>query len=257
LIYGCNLAATEDGVRLVNNIASLTNADVAASDDITGHESLGGNWELEYVKGNVSTDIVFTPDLQANWVAKLDTVIVTSFNDIIDSDTSSVAALLADPGADGISLREAIIATNKSFSDADIIILESGTYELSIQGIEKNALAGDLDINSDLQIIGASDGSTVIDAKGIDRVFEVRNNTTTFENLTIGTAVFDSVVVRNNNTNDRGGGIRSGGNLTVSDTVITGNTANEGGGIVLTSGTATVDGTTISDNTAAFRGGVH
>ena len=36
LIYGCNLAAGESGLRLVNNLSVLTGADVAASDDLTG-----------------------------------------------------------------------------------------------------------------------------------------------------------------------------------------------------------------------------
>ena len=35
LIYGCNLASTEAGVALIDNIAMLTDADVAASDDHT------------------------------------------------------------------------------------------------------------------------------------------------------------------------------------------------------------------------------
>ena len=50
LIYGCDLAGTTDGRALIDSIAALTDADVAASDDDTGHESLGGDWELEYCR---------------------------------------------------------------------------------------------------------------------------------------------------------------------------------------------------------------
>lgn len=42
------------------------------------------------------------------------TIVVTSTQDVVNGDTSSVSALLANPGADGISLREAILATNNS-----------------------------------------------------------------------------------------------------------------------------------------------
>ena len=100
LIYGCNLAATDEGVALVDNIALLTDADVAASDDTTGHESLGGNWQLEYVTGQVTTDVVFSPDLQENWAGKLDVVFVDTFDDLVDGNVSSVSALENDKGMD-------------------------------------------------------------------------------------------------------------------------------------------------------------
>jgi hypothetical protein len=47
-IYGCNLAASEDGKALVDSLARLTGTDVAASDDLTGSLDKGGDWELEY-----------------------------------------------------------------------------------------------------------------------------------------------------------------------------------------------------------------
>ena len=51
LIYGCDVAATEDGEELLEAIHVLTSADVAASVDLTGHASLGGDWDLEFVAG--------------------------------------------------------------------------------------------------------------------------------------------------------------------------------------------------------------
>jgi hypothetical protein len=42
------------------------------------------------------------------------TIAVTSSQDVANGDTSSVSALMANPGPDGISLREAIVATNNS-----------------------------------------------------------------------------------------------------------------------------------------------
>ncbi len=48
LLYGCNLAANDAGKALVNELAAITGADVAASTDMTG---LGGNWDLEYQVG--------------------------------------------------------------------------------------------------------------------------------------------------------------------------------------------------------------
>ncbi len=72
LIYGCDLAATADGEFLVQAISKLTGADVAASDDATGHKDLGGDWLLEYTIGDVSTDVAFGYAAQASWYRTLD-----------------------------------------------------------------------------------------------------------------------------------------------------------------------------------------
>ncbi|MCP3951535.1 MAG: DUF4347 domain-containing protein, partial [Desulfobacterales bacterium] len=53
LIYGCNLAASETGQTLVSSLAQLTGTDVAASDELTGHPSLGGDWDPEYAQGQI------------------------------------------------------------------------------------------------------------------------------------------------------------------------------------------------------------
>ena len=58
LFYGCNLATGADGLHLVEQVSQLTGADVAASNDLTGHSSLGGDWILE-----VTTDKIETPSL--------------------------------------------------------------------------------------------------------------------------------------------------------------------------------------------------
>ena len=55
LIYGCNVAAGETGGAFVDRLASLTGADVAASDDRTGTAALGGDWTLEKSTGLLET----------------------------------------------------------------------------------------------------------------------------------------------------------------------------------------------------------
>ncbi|TWC71794.1 Ig-like domain-containing protein [Herbaspirillum sp. SJZ099] len=53
LLYGCDVAAGDDGQLLINDIARLTGADVAASTDITGAAGMGGNWTLESHVGEI------------------------------------------------------------------------------------------------------------------------------------------------------------------------------------------------------------
>ena len=63
LLYGCNVADIGEGEAFINEIATLTQADVAASDDVTG---VGGDWELEVASGSIETDYVVVPGYTFN-----------------------------------------------------------------------------------------------------------------------------------------------------------------------------------------------
>ncbi len=67
LFYGCDLAASQEGEALVRDLSILTGADVAASDDTTGHTSLGGDWVLEFGVGRIESDVAFDAATQAAW----------------------------------------------------------------------------------------------------------------------------------------------------------------------------------------------
>ncbi len=58
LLYGCNVAVEQTGVDFVQRLAQVTGADVAASDDLTGANWLGGDWELENRIGIVDSNLV-------------------------------------------------------------------------------------------------------------------------------------------------------------------------------------------------------
>ena len=67
LFYGCELVGSEHGEQFIQSISAMTGADVAASDDTTGHTSLGGDWDLEFVVGDVQAS-----SLQASaWLGEL------------------------------------------------------------------------------------------------------------------------------------------------------------------------------------------
>jgi uncharacterized repeat protein (TIGR01451 family) len=55
LFYGCDLAGSSQGEKFIESISAITGADVAASDDVTGAEDKGGDWELEFVAGVVES----------------------------------------------------------------------------------------------------------------------------------------------------------------------------------------------------------
>jgi hypothetical protein len=67
LLYGCDVAADGTGRTLVDELARLTGADVAASTDATGQIRLGGDWDLEYRAGQVETKVAFSAAFQDQW----------------------------------------------------------------------------------------------------------------------------------------------------------------------------------------------
>ena len=67
LIYGCEAGAQAQGQALMDALARLTGADVAASDDRTGAAALGGDWELEMSTGRIEAGLVLSASFQASY----------------------------------------------------------------------------------------------------------------------------------------------------------------------------------------------
>ncbi len=261
LIYGCEVAATADGQAFIDELAVLTGADVAASIDATGSESLGGDWDLEYTQGTIQTSLGCTFDIQQNWRGLLGQINVTTTADILDgdADTSSLSALAATPGSDGfVSLREAIIAANTDIG-ADAILLDAATYTITTLGLDDNT--GDYDIRDDLSIIGIVPGATSIDGNNISSVFDVHDDaaiTVSFSNLKIqngrSTAVFE----------EHGAGLYIEGSLNtpevfLNDVWFSANNATFGtgsGGAIYNAGNLTIERALIENNHGEIGGAI-
>lgn len=190
---------------------------------------------------------------------------VDTTSDVIDGTTTSVAALLANRGADGfISFREAILAVNNDSATNWRIDVGAGTYTFAAGSGDT---AGDFDIRNSMTIVGDGIGSTIIDASQNDRVFEVFLGTVVFQDMTIqggqGTVVgsgidvnvgtdvtLDTVRMFNNESNNAGGGaILNAGTLTILDSEFESNNATGAeGGAIRNSGDLTIERTTFTDN---------
>ncbi len=71
LFYGCDVAETQVGKQLIGDIAGLTGEAVAASTDLTGSSSLGGNWTLEFAVGQINSANLLTPASTSDWAHTL------------------------------------------------------------------------------------------------------------------------------------------------------------------------------------------
>jgi Ca2+-binding RTX toxin-like protein len=77
LLYGCDLAQSATGKLLVDAIAAATQADVAASTNITGN---AGDWLLEYATGSIEASTPFDGSYNGN-LAATHNIYGTSGND--------------------------------------------------------------------------------------------------------------------------------------------------------------------------------
>ncbi|MEM9244141.1 MAG: choice-of-anchor Q domain-containing protein [Cyanobacteria bacterium P01_F01_bin.153] len=163
----------------------------------------------------------------------------------------TTTADVVNAGDGVLSLREAI--TNAATGDT--IILGTGEYTLTQAGTNEDGnLQGDLDIvGKSITIQGTNANSTFIQAgttdtltDSVDRVFDIQ--------LGAGLTL-DNLTVRRGSTVDVGGGIRSQGNVNITNVAIAGNRSLSGGAIAFQSAATTLTNVTLSANTAVDYGG--
>ncbi|HSX51193.1 MAG TPA: putative Ig domain-containing protein [Cellvibrio sp.] len=67
LLYGCELAANQSGLNLLQQLSDFTGADVAASNDLTGNSRADADWELEARIGQIEAASIFSSDQNMQW----------------------------------------------------------------------------------------------------------------------------------------------------------------------------------------------
>jgi hypothetical protein len=155
------------------------------------------------------------------------------------------------------TLREAVMAANKHRGADTIVLASRKRYVLSIPSTgEDKSANGDLDITSGkVKVVHPGRGTATIDAKGIDRVFDISASTT-----------LDKITVRGGYSNkddadgDGGGIVVNRGSLTVISSHIVHNKApwvgGNGGGIDSdTSGLVKIIDSEVSHNDSGGSGG--
>src|ERR1043166_6895092 len=90
LIYGCDVDQTATGQALVEQLAAVTGADVAASTNLTGSAALGGDFNPEFRSGAVETQAVLNQASTLDWQGLLDVTADTSSSAATNMATSSL-----------------------------------------------------------------------------------------------------------------------------------------------------------------------
>ncbi|NIV45881.1 MAG: DUF4347 domain-containing protein, partial [Gammaproteobacteria bacterium] len=141
LLYGCDLAGSAQGQSLIDRLATLTGADVAASDDLTGQSAQGGDWELEYRAGDIETEVAFSVEVRESWNGVLSTANLAPIEDTyIDNNNNttnfgSSSGMTIDKSGGGAGNQRALLKFDLSFIPAGATI-NSATLTMEATSID-------------------------------------------------------------------------------------------------------------------------
>lgn len=174
-------------------------------------------------------------------------------------DDPSLQTCDFNPDNSNCSLRGAITVANGAGAGQAFVITLAATgtgnpYRLTRTGAGELANAtGDLNIRSDITILGGGATSTIIDGNLADRVFELQSGTARALRL-------HDVTIRNGNAagagaNGMGGGIKSSAPLTLLRVRLVENRSASIGGGLYSSSNATITDSVVADNRSMSDGG--
>lgn len=253
MLYGCDLAAGDDGRLLIDDLALLTGADVAASDDLTGAGVLGGDWALEYHQGRVDAQTLFGLWQQPSWYGVLATYTVTSTVDNASAATTAgtlrwaITQANANAGADTIAFN--ITGTAGTYGEYTITpyaVMPTITQAVTIDGSTQpgTGAAGHplivLDGNggsaTGLNLSGTADGTTIRglvirDFTSYGIYIEANSNGNTLVGNYIGSLNADGTDAGTTERNDAYGIYNLGANLTIGGTTAADRNVISGNGV--------------------------
>ncbi|WGL28545.1 putative Ig domain-containing protein [Pectobacterium brasiliense] len=226
LLYGCDIAQ-DTGKSFVSLLAQLTQADIAASDDLTGAIAKGGNWQLETTVGSIETNnaalgeitreynnLLASPTFGTNTFSQFSgtTTFVSSQTGLQSYDDLSNGFTYVAFSTDRVSLQTATVSGNQVLNtivapggDLNYFAFKSTDgSEFKLSSIDLRGLGN---YASTFTITGYKDGSavagvtqtitltipfqTVTLSNAFQGIDEVRLTTTTIGN---GTVTWDNIV---------------------------------------------------------------
>jgi len=133
MLYGCNVGAGDVGQQFVNMLAQLAGANVAASDDLTGAATFGGDWGLEVQNGAIESVVQPLVGLEGVLANSAPTLSVPTsavvFASTIDYITGSAAQTVTPNGY----ASQAIVAADiNGDNEIDLVITNSNSATVSV-----------------------------------------------------------------------------------------------------------------------------
>jgi hypothetical protein len=149
LLYGCNVALDDKGNEFIKTLASLTDADIAASINPTGNSHKGGDWELENVVGTIDKNIHFSSSLFDHVLAPYDLNTTTEGELSKDSDGYvshglfyNTKRMFKAKASSGSSIYSTTVVSNRG-----IYIYNDSDYEDNLTILPNREVIGNFDLN--------------------------------------------------------------------------------------------------------------
>lgn len=265
LLYGCEVGAGAIGRGFVDHLARVTQADVAASVDLTGGIAANANWDLELATGRIQASLPFDRAAADAYASTLAALTVTNLLD--DNSAGSLRTVIAGSAAGDVITFQAGLTGNIALTNGTITI----KHPLTITGPG----AANLTVTG-----GGGKGGRVF------YVYSDGGGKVSMSGLTItGGLIGNGGAGKRPNPKHHlahasgnlphapngggiyacGGGIFSNGvDLDLDSVTVTGNTANRGGGICfvgnsvtlnLTNSTVSTNSTLLGDGGGLYFGG--
>ncbi|MGB8690781.1 MAG: DUF4347 domain-containing protein, partial [Microcoleus sp.] len=190
LLYGCDVAAGETGKNFVKQLSEITGADISASNDLTGNQTLGGDWDLEIATGQIEASVPFNQEAMTDYEYTLANFDVTAAT---DDGTGTVAGTLS----------KAILDANAAAGDDTITL----TTNVTVGGVMLTL------VNSNINFIGNNNS---VDGGSAFRPFFVNSGTVSFSNMSISGGRANG----GNGASGGGGGAGMGGGLLIYNGVV-------------------------------------
>ncbi|MFM9974375.1 MAG: DUF4347 domain-containing protein, partial [Beijerinckiaceae bacterium] len=138
LIYGCDFGQGEAGLSAALALAQKTGADIAASNDLTGHASLGADWDLELNIGSLETSIIIPEFNQTAWVYTLE---VATVDYATSAFTRSGVAATGNQDLTGVALQTVVNGVTVGITGARVGTTTTNTFQLQPAG-NSNGVVG-------------------------------------------------------------------------------------------------------------------
>ena len=157
LLYGCDIAAGDGGVAFIEELAEITAADIAASDDVTG---AGGDWELEVNTGSIEAQTIAALGYQYS----LNPAGVTSLTNTIDRTRSDL-----------------VVKAQPDYNRADRTHSERGFHDPSsndkyVIALEKQNITSERTLYFDFYVAATNAGFTVNDDNPVNSYLVALND---------------------------------------------------------------------------------
>ncbi len=137
LLYGCQVGADNAGQDFIAALGDATGADIAASNDLTGAASLGGDWDLEVSSGTIQSGMVLQDNAIQAYEGVLADVLV-QYNHGDDANANSFTAT----GVGNIWGQSFTATQTGTWTKLDVLVASPATVDVTLKVYSGESVAG-------------------------------------------------------------------------------------------------------------------